>query len=247
MKERTLISEFVKKRRAIENLTTQEFADKYGISKSNVSRYETGFFDNPSVLTASRFCSTFNVGLDEFVVDFFYTDESIEKTFTFGKHFAERFGSELIDTPGKKVITRFYNRFKEEAGLSNLENIDAKEDERNRQGRIYIPHYARCRNRNNEEVWIYRFLNSFEGKAKRPLNYLYGYLDKIICNVAAYTEEELGCNNFVFIIPNKKMITYLTESRFKSNSSNVMLVYSRDNKSFEEPVLLFGKNFLKQK
>lgn len=244
-KERILISEYVKAKRAEDNLSTREFAEKYKISKSNVSRYETGFFDNPSVLAATGFCNTFDIGLDEFMVDFYYTDENIEKTFTFGKHFYERFGKEIKDVPGRNVILGFYNKFKEEAGLSDLRNIDSKEDQNNRQKRIFIPHNATCKNRKNEEVWIYRFLDAYEGKTKRPLNYLYGYMDKVICNIAAYSKEELGCNNFIFLIPNKKMIRYLTESKFKANNSNVILVYTRNNKSFAEPILLFGKDFLK--
>ena len=177
------------------------------------------------------------------MVDFYFTDERIENTFMARKHFIERFGTEFVDTYGRGIITRFYQKYKDISGLSGLENIDYKTDAKNRQRRVYVPHSAVCYGRDNEEIWIYRFLNTPENN-KTPLNYRYDFLDKTICNVAAYSEEEIGCNNFVFIIPNKKMLNFILESTFKRNSANVILIYSKDDKTLEEPIVLFGKNFL---
>ncbi|MBR2533980.1 MAG: helix-turn-helix transcriptional regulator [Erysipelotrichaceae bacterium] len=245
--ERILISDYVRGLRAKEGLTLEEFGKKYGLSRAGASRYENGNFDNPSLLIATKFCKIFNIDLDEFVVDFYYTNEKIDKAFTTAKHFAERFGPEFFDPTGKGVITRFYQRFKDEYSLHGLKNVSEDDDAKNRKCRNYIPRYGICYNKKNEEIWIYRFLNSFEGINKYPLNYRYNYLNQVVSTVAAHTKKELGCKNYVFIIPNKKMLKYLVESEFNKTETNAILIYSKDDRNFEEPILLFGKDFLKQK
>jgi len=243
MAEKKLISDYVRGLRASENLSSQEFADKYEISKTNVNRYENGYFDNPSLLVATRFCTTFKVGLDEFVTDFYYTNEKIESTFTMGKHISERFGPEFIDTGGNNVITRFLSLNQKKYSLSNPEYVDFTKEYKAKEKKIFIPHSAKFLNRENEEVWIYRFMNSFEGKNK-PVNYAYEYLDHTICNIIAFSVEEIGCKNFVFLLPNKKMMNYLLERKFESTGKNIILIYTKDDKNFTEPILLIGKNFL---
>lgn len=244
-KNRMLLSEYVRGLRTREGLSLEEFGKKYNMSRAGVSKYENGAFDDPSLLVATRFCKTFNIDLAEFVVGFFYTNKKIDKAFTTAKHLSKRIGNELFDLEGKKPIIKFYQTYKEEFGLYGLEYVTEDQDAINRKSRNYIPRYATCFNRKDEEIWIYRFLNNLE-LIDFPLNDRYSYLNKIICNVAAFTPEELGCKNYLFIIQNKKMFNYLKDSKFQKNSqTNVMVVYSKDDKTFEEPELLFGKIFLK--
>ncbi len=243
MKKKTLISEFVKNKRNEEGLSVRAFAEKHRISKTYINKFELGMYDDPSLLVAKKFCSVFDIGPDEFVTDFYFTDPKIDSAFTLKKHFGERFGNEFVDTYGTVSVLKLYQQYSEIYKLSNLNYVDYDNEYKRSSGHVFVPRSASCHNKHNEEIWLFRFLNAFEGN-RGPANRTYDYLDHVVCNVAAYTREELGCANFVFIVPNKKMYNYLTERRFAQTDTSVILVYCKKDKNFSDPYLLFGKNFL---
>lgn len=238
-----LISDYVKTLRTKKGMTTEEMAAAYGVSRQAITRYEMGVYDNPSAKIASRFCKTFDFELLEFSENFKCNNKTIEKILELESQFKTIMKMEISDKSGRECVRSFFDQYKNEYKLSNFKPNNIYKDYENENINIYIPFEGECFNSRKEPIKLYRFLSAIS-LTKEPRNRSYRIMDQAISNVAAYSIEELGCNNYIFITNNRKMYNFFMERSFKKNDTNVMLVYTRDQKTFDEPEVLFGKNFL---
>ena len=60
------ISEYVKNLRAESKLTVNELAKLYNLSHTQITKYESGQLDDPTVLVVSKFCKKFGLTSKEF-------------------------------------------------------------------------------------------------------------------------------------------------------------------------------------
>lgn len=236
-----LISTFVMGLRAGDNMTTQEFADKYHISKTNVSRLEKGHFDNPSRLIAARFCNTFGFTLDEFRTRFIYDNKKIDSSFKIIDQIQKRARLEFSDDFSIKIAKQFYDNYGKKIGLYGYSKIDDSEEYKTSQ--VYVPHSAECYF-DKKKIWIGAYLSAVDFD-NRPMNYNYATLDHAISNIATYDAEEVGCDNFIIIVDKEKMYDFFINRAYKKNTSTVYITYMDGKGNFNKPKLLFGKGLLK--
>lgn len=75
LKHKIPLSKYAKTKRKFEGLSMREYSKQHGGSKSQICKYESGYYDNkvsPSV--AKSFCKIYDITYDNFINNFKYND-----------------------------------------------------------------------------------------------------------------------------------------------------------------------------
>lgn len=236
-----LISQYVSGLRKKKQQNIRDFARDCNLSKAQISNYETGKCDSPSLLVAIKFCNAFKIPFDKFQADFYYDDQEIKKAFSTVAHLKKRLGSEWSDTFGFKLALNFFKQYEKISGLSEyckckpeIEYKSAKDDE------VYFDRAGKCLSKDGKEIWICTFLRVPEFSSK-PRNINYDYMMSQITTAASLPKQYLGCSNFVFIASSKSMYNYFSHLPFHSYNTNAYLAFTEDGINYEEICQLYGK------
>lgn len=241
MNKRVLISEFVSGLRKSSCQNIRDFAKEHNVSKAQISKYETGKCDSPTVTMAIKFCNAFKIPFDKFQADFYYEDENIKKVFSAAAHLNKRLGSEWSDTFGFKLALNFYKQYENSCGLSNYEKCNPEKEYRNaNDDEVYFDRAGKCLSNEGKEIWICTFLRVPEFSSK-PRNINYDYMMSQITTAASLPKEYLGCSNFVFVTSSKSMFNYFSCLPFHSYNTNAYLAFTIDGIHYEEIHKLYGK------
>lgn len=235
-KDKVKISDYVLGLRSKEGLTVRAFGEKYNISRSQVSRYENGSEDNPTLLVATKFCNKFSISFEKFKDEFFYMNKKIDTAFSTAAQLKYRNIHELDSNYPYKVIKGFYDLNKDVFGLYDLNKYQKDNDD------IIDINYI-CKNKNNELIYLCYFLYPQKFFYKNN-NQNFAVIGKAIADVACYSEEELKCKNFVFFTPSKDVFNFYKTKKYNKHLNNLLLIYVSDNDDYKDRQLLFGKSFL---
>lgn len=241
-----LISEYAIAKRNNEVLSTREYAKKHGGSKSQISKYESGYYDDKvSSSVAKSFCRIYDVSHDEFIANFEYNDNpKIIRDLGVKAQIETRLTNELSDTFSGDVCMNFYRQNKDKYKLNNYKKIDYLKPLDIETNSICIERQFECNNERNEKIIISYFLRPFLF-TKKPRSTSYRYIGKAIADVSCYDSSELfDCKNFIFITPSRDVFNFYSSKKYNKSSNNLYIVHVTGNDIFDEPNLLFGKKFI---
>lgn len=241
MNKKILISEFVSSLRNENQQNIRDFAKDHNLSKAQVSKYENGKCDSPTLTIAIKFCNAFKIPFDKFQADFYYEDENIKKVLSAGAHLKKRLGSEWSDTFGFKLALNFYKQYEKTCNLKSYEKCNPEKEYRNaNDDEVFFDRAGKCLSMDEKEIWICTFLRVPEFSSK-PRNINYDYMMSQITTAASLPKQYLGCSNFIFIVSSKSMYNYFSRLPFHSYNTNAYLAFTEDGINFKEICQLYGK------
>lgn len=246
MLQKNTLSEFAIAKRENTGETVREFAKSHGSSKSQINKYETGYYDTrvtPSI--AKSFCKIYGVSYDKFIADFDYNDNhKVIISLGTKEQIETRLANELPDSFSGEVCINFYNQYKNTFDLKNKNEIDYMHLKDVSFKGIFVERQLECVNSNNEKVIISYFLRPFLFPNK-PRSISYKYIGKAISDVSCYDSSEIyDCKNFIFITPSMDVFNFYSSKKYNKSSNNLYIVHVKGNNIFSKPQLLFGKKFI---
>lgn len=226
--------------------SVREFAELHNVSKSQISKFETGYYDKKvSPAVAKSFCKIYNIKYDEFIANYDYGDNhKVIVNLGTKAQIETRLSKEFSNKHSGEVCKAFFEKNKNKHGLSKNKNLNYLKQLDLSYNDIYIEKDFECMNKNNEKIYITYFLRPFLFPNK-PRSENYRYIGKAISDVFCYDKSELGdCKNFIFITPSMDVYNFYTSKKYNNSPNNLYIVLVGDEFTFTEPRLLFGKEFL---
>lgn len=240
------LSIYAKEKRKENGETVRDFADSRKVSKSQISKFETGFYDDkvsPSI--AISFCRIYEVKYDDFIANYDYQDNpKVIKKLGTDTQIAFRLTKEFNNKFGAEVCESFYNKNKDIYKLSGKQKVNYLKPPKIEYEDIYIEKTLQCLNKNNEKIIITYFTRPYLFTNK-PRSESYRYMGKAISDVSCYDKSTLdNCNNYVFITASQDEYNFYSSKKYNKSPNNLYIIHVSDGFTFTKPKLLFGKAFL---
>ena len=237
------ISEYVKAKRKEMGLTIYEFADRFHISHSLVSQYESGSKDNPSVAIAAKFCRVFGISAEDFISDFNYQVISIDDTFGTIVSLQHRINGDM-NKNGSTNLNRFLSKYSDYNKITDFYIFEDNEKKGIFPRTMSLQPSAECKINGQKTCIIYFAYRSIpDNQNSTKLTF---YRDYIIALSEILLHDKLPYENYILLTTDRSAFAFLKELReaYIKSQKNITVVCNQYKKY--SGILTFSGNCIIQ-
>ena len=217
------ISEYVKEKRKEMGLTIYDFADRFHISHSLVSQYESGSKDSPSLAVAAKFCKVFGISAEDFISDFQYQVYTINDALGTIVSLQHRINGDM-GKDGIPNLNRFLSKYSE---CNNIEDFHIFDDDEKSGVFPYTMATrpsAKCKLNNQSTCIIYFPYRSIpDNQRDTKLAYYKDYINTIS---EILLHEKLPFDFFVLLTTDRAAFSFIKELKnaYTKSQKNITVV-----------------------
>ena len=235
--KKKLLSEYVKELREKSGLTANEFAKLHNVSHSQISKYESGALDSPSLVVAAKFCKNFGLSGQEFVDSIKCENPVIIDVANFTSSIEHLMGTNY-ELDRNKYIETFFEYAKEK---HNLDKLQIMTDLHLSINTTMLDYDACCYDKNDNDTVIY-FIPYRKVQAN---GYTFKYYSDFIQKLGIiYMEKYPLQKNYLFITPSLEAYNAFADRQYREIDDINIIVYYFKYRREPKYKVICGKDFL---